>query len=59
VPAVVRAVRAAVSGRHGLRLAEFVLVPPGVVPRTSSGKVSRTLTRERYLEGAYAAEEAR
>jgi long chain fatty acid CoA FadD26 len=53
VPALVRAVRAAVSARHGLRLADVVLVPPGAVPRTSSGKVSRTLARERYLAGAY------
>jgi long chain fatty acid CoA FadD26 len=54
VPALVRAVRGAVSTRHGLRLADVVLVPPGTVPRTSSGKVSRALTRTRYLEGAYA-----
>ncbi|MGY6019127.1 fatty acyl-AMP ligase [Streptomyces spinosirectus] len=58
VPALVRAVRAAVSVRHGLRLADVVLVAPGTVPRTSSGKVSRALTRARYLEGAYAAENA-
>lgn len=57
VPAVVRAVRGAVSTRHGLRLAEVVLVPPGAVARTSSGKVSRALTRARYLEGAYGREE--
>lgn len=54
VPALVRAVRAAVSARHGLRLADVVLVAPGTVPRTSSGKVSRALTRERYLAGVYA-----
>ncbi|MDN0199864.1 fatty acyl-AMP ligase [Streptomyces sp. S.PNR 29] len=54
VPALVRAVRAAVSAGHGLRLADVVVVPPGTVPRTSSGKVSRSLTRARYLEGAYA-----
>ncbi|MDX3802468.1 fatty acyl-AMP ligase [Streptomyces sp. AK04-3B] len=54
VPALTRAVRAAVSARHGLRLADVVLVAPGAVPRTSSGKVSRALTRTRYLEGAYA-----
>ncbi|MFF4273543.1 fatty acyl-AMP ligase [Streptomyces sp. NPDC001536] len=58
VPALVRTVRAAVSARHGLRLSDVVLVPPGTVPRTSSGKVSRALTRERYLTGAYAAEVA-
>ncbi|MGW2327768.1 fatty acyl-AMP ligase [Streptomyces sp. NPDC001700] len=54
VPALMREVCAAVSARHGLRLADVVLVPPGTVPRTSSGKVSRALTRERYLAGAYA-----
>ncbi|MET7698219.1 fatty acyl-AMP ligase [Streptomyces sp. NPDC005485] len=53
-PAVARAVRGAVSARHGLRLADVVLVAPGTVPRTSSGKVSRALTRTRYLEGAFA-----
>ncbi|WP_069758365.1 fatty acyl-AMP ligase [Streptomyces sp. LUP47B] len=58
VPALVRAVRAAVSGRHGVRLADVLLVPPGTVPRTSSGKVSRALTRERYLAGAYVADGA-
>ncbi|CAM5632554.1 fatty acyl-AMP ligase [Streptomyces aurantiogriseus] len=56
LPDLVRAVRAAVSARHGLRLADVVVVPPGTVPRTSSGKVSRALTRERYLAGAYAPE---
>ncbi|MFJ9542930.1 fatty acyl-AMP ligase [Streptomyces sp. NPDC101225] len=59
VPALERAVRAAVSVRHGLRLADVVLVAPGTVPRTSSGKVSRALTRARYLEGAYAARRTR
>ncbi|NUS74666.1 MAG: fatty acyl-AMP ligase [Streptomyces sp.] len=53
VAGVVRAVRGAVSARHGLRLADVVLVAPGAVARTSSGKVSRALTRARYLEGAY------
>ncbi|WSQ07137.1 fatty acyl-AMP ligase [Streptomyces sp. NBC_01231] len=53
VPSLVRAVRGAVSTRHGLRLADVVLVPPGTVPRTSSGKVSRALTRARYLAGTY------
>ena len=59
VPALVRAVRAAVSARHGLRLADVVVVAPGTVPRTSSGKVSRARTRERYLAGAYATERVR
>ncbi len=54
VPELVRTVRTAVSVRHGLRVADVVVVAPGTVPRTSSGKVSRALTRARYLEGAYA-----
>ncbi|KQX64204.1 fatty acyl-AMP ligase [Streptomyces sp. Root1310] len=55
LPALGRAVRAAVSTRHGLRLADVVLVAPGAVPRTSSGKVARSLTRARYLAGAFGA----
>jgi long chain fatty acid CoA FadD26 len=51
---VAGAVRAAVSARHAVRLADVVLVPPRGIPRTSSGKVSRSLTRSRYLDGAYA-----
>ncbi|MDV9178982.1 fatty-acid--CoA ligase, partial [Streptomyces sp. W16] len=50
---VAAAVRAAVSARHGLRLADVLLLPPGTVPRTTSGKISRTLTRARYLDGSY------
>jgi len=30
-----------------------------IMPRTPSGKVSRALTRQRYLEGACTAERAR
>ncbi|MFD9390069.1 fatty acyl-AMP ligase [Streptomyces sp. NPDC060000] len=59
VPALARTVRAAVSARHGLRLADVLLVAPGTVPRTSSGKVARALTRARYLAGAYGAGTAR
>jgi long chain fatty acid CoA FadD26 len=46
-------VRAAVSVRHGVRLHDFRLVLPGEVPRTSSGKITRSACRERYLEGAF------
>ncbi|MFC8194902.1 fatty acyl-AMP ligase [Streptomyces sp. NPDC057298] len=53
--AAVRAVRAAVSARHGLRLGSLLLVPPGSVPRTSSGKVSRSAARARLLDGGFGA----
>ena len=51
---VERAVRTAVSRHHDLRLADFVLVRPGSVPRTSSGKIARSETRDRYLDGVLA-----
>ncbi|MBK7864955.1 MAG: fatty acyl-AMP ligase [Archangiaceae bacterium] len=38
-----------VATQSGLVLDEVVLVPPGTVPKTSSGKRQRALTRERYL----------
>jgi acyl-CoA synthetase (AMP-forming)/AMP-acid ligase II len=51
---VARAVRGAVSARHDLRLHDFLLVEPGMVPRTSSGKIARSASRERYLAGTFA-----
>ncbi|MCK2237259.1 MULTISPECIES: fatty acyl-AMP ligase [unclassified Crossiella] len=47
------AVRQAVAAHHDLRLADFRLVPPGKVRRTSSGKIARNATREQYLGGVY------
>ncbi|GHF00424.1 fatty-acid--CoA ligase [Amycolatopsis deserti] len=44
--------RAEVSAVHGLRLRDVVFTEPGEVPRTSSGKISRVLTRQRYLDGS-------
>lgn len=46
-----RAVRAAVSTRHGVRLTAFHLVRPGLIPRTTSGKVARSACRGSYLTG--------
>jgi long chain fatty acid CoA FadD26 len=51
---VEHAVRARVAGTHGLRLDRLVFVPPGTIPRTSSGKVSRSACRAAYLRGEYA-----
>jgi long chain fatty acid CoA FadD26 len=48
-----RTARARVSTAHGLRLDQLVLVPPGTVPRTSSGKVSRSACRIAFLRGEY------
>ncbi|MEA5366759.1 fatty acyl-AMP ligase [Amycolatopsis sp., V23-08] len=46
--------RAAVSAEHGLRLHDVVVLSPGEVPRTSSGKISRALCRKSYLDGRWA-----
>ncbi|MEU0004280.1 fatty acyl-AMP ligase [Streptomyces sp. NPDC006314] len=50
---VTRAVRAALATGHGVALHDFVLVPPGSVPHTTSGKVARGACREQYLAGAW------
>ncbi|MFI1534726.1 fatty acyl-AMP ligase [Streptomyces anandii] len=46
---VANAVRAAVAARHGINVHDFVLVPPGGVPHTTSGKVARSACRDEYL----------
>ncbi|OIJ93000.1 non-ribosomal peptide synthetase [Streptomyces monashensis] len=51
-PAVISAVRKAVAVEHGLSLHEVVLVRPGAIPRTTSGKIRRSTCRERWLAGA-------
>ncbi|OXM65710.1 fatty acyl-AMP ligase [Amycolatopsis vastitatis] len=55
VVAATAALRAAVSAGHGLRLHDVVFLPPGEVPRTSSGKISRARCRESYLDGSLTA----
>ncbi|OHV42444.1 hypothetical protein CC117_12645 [Parafrankia colletiae] len=51
--AVARAVRAAVSAEHNVSLHDFLLVEPGSVPRTSSGKIARRACRQAYLDGRW------
>ena len=56
VPDDVRtAIRRAVSARHGVPPHDVLLVVPNDVPRTSSGKIARSATRARYLDGALVA----
>ena len=45
-----RAVVARVLDACGLPPEEVILVPPGSLPKTSSGKLQRSLCRDRYLE---------
>ncbi|MCD0450571.1 fatty acyl-AMP ligase [Actinocorallia sp. API 0066] len=48
---VERAVRAKVNQVHEMHIHEFVLIEPGSLSRTSSGKVARAANRDRYLSG--------
>lgn len=41
----------AVSRKHQLQIHKLAFVRPGGIPKTSSGKIQRFLTRERLLEG--------
>lgn len=50
---VVAAVRALVSRRHGLHVADMRLVAAGAIPRTTSGKLARRACRTGYLEGTF------
>ena len=46
------AVRAAVAREHGIRVSSVVLLEPGAVPRTPTGKIRRTSCRELVLAGS-------
>lgn len=48
---VAEAVRSAVGENHLVAPHAFALVPPGKLPRTSSGKIQRYAAREQYLDG--------
>ena len=43
----------AVLKKHGMVVSEVILIRPGCLPRTSSGKVRRTLCKEQYINGAF------
>lgn len=44
-------IRQAISEQYGLMVEVVVLVSPGAIPRTSSGKIQRRLCRTLFLEG--------
>ncbi|HEY4024049.1 MAG TPA: condensation domain-containing protein, partial [Pseudonocardiaceae bacterium] len=50
-PAVLGAVREAVAQAHGLALHEVILVRPGTIPRTTSGKIQHAATRLEWAAG--------
>jgi long-chain fatty acid adenylyltransferase FadD28 len=52
--ALKREVTSAISNTHALRVADLVLVPPGSLPITTSGKVRRATCVEQYRHGQFA-----
>ncbi|MGO9383082.1 MAG: acyl-CoA synthetase, partial [Mycobacterium sp.] len=50
---VKREVTSAISNSHGLSVADLVLVPPGSIPITTSGKVRRAACVEQYRHGQF------
>lgn len=46
-------IRAAISRRHALSVADVKLVAAGAIPRTTSGKLARRACRADYLAGKY------
>ncbi|MFI0449071.1 fatty acyl-AMP ligase [Actinomadura sp. 6N118] len=53
------AVRGAINVEHEMSVHEFVMVEPGAVARTSSGKIARSATRQRFEAGELPTTEAR
>ena len=54
IVAVKREVTSAVSNSHGLSVADLVLVQPGSIPITTSGKVRRAACVEQYRQNQFA-----
>ncbi|MGB8795629.1 MAG: AMP-binding protein, partial [Mycobacterium sp.] len=50
---VKREVISAISNSHGLGVADLVLVPPGSIPITTSGKVRRAACAEQYRQAQF------
>jgi len=55
---VKREVTAAISTSHGLSVADLVLVSPGAIPITTSGKVRRAESVKLYRRGKFKRVEA-
>ncbi|TVS83355.1 AMP-binding protein [Mycobacterium helveticum] len=54
IRSVKQLVRMAVSESHSLRVADVVVVPPGSIPITTSGKIRRSACAQQYLQDKFA-----
>jgi fatty acid CoA ligase FadD21 len=52
--AVKRDVTSAISNAHGVNVGDLVLVPPGSIPTTTSGKIRRAACVEQYRRQQFA-----
>ena len=50
LPEIVDAVQIALSHDHSVTLDHLILLPPGALPKTTSGKVQRGLCRDQFLD---------
>jgi fatty acid CoA ligase FadD21 len=46
-------VTSAISNAHGLNVGDVVLVPPGSIPTTTSGKIRRAACVEQYRKNQF------
>jgi fatty acid CoA ligase FadD21 len=44
---------AAISRAHGLQVADIVLVEPGSIPTTTSGKIRRSACAQQHRQGRF------
>lgn len=49
---VIEAINQTISLEHGLAIHSIVLLKPGSIPKTSSGKIQRSVCRQRLLDGS-------
>ncbi|MGO9454315.1 MAG: fatty acyl-AMP ligase [Candidatus Binataceae bacterium] len=50
---VINSIRHAVMSSHDVQLEAIVLVKPGTIPKTSSGKIQRQLCKKMFEDGGY------
>ena len=50
---VVRCIREAVTRQHEIAIETIALIPPATLPKTTSGKIQRSLAKRLWLEGAF------
>jgi acyl-coenzyme A synthetase/AMP-(fatty) acid ligase len=48
---IVGCVREAIATEHGIPVHAIVLIRPGALPKTTSGKIQRSLARRLWLKG--------